>query len=102
MTKRLIDTHVHTWNFERAAYDWLKGDTSILNRNYDISELAAERVEAGITEGILVQAANNLEDTNWMLEVAENSEWIVGVVGCLPLMYPAETEKALARQYLKN
>ena len=102
MTNRLIDTHVHTWNFDRAAYDWLKGDTSILNRNYNISELATERAEAGVTEGVLVQAANNFEDTDWMLEVAEHSEWITGVVGWLPLMDPAETDKALVERYLKN
>jgi len=36
MVPRIIDTHIHIWDFERASYDWLKNDTSILNRNYDI------------------------------------------------------------------
>jgi L-fuconolactonase len=102
MTNRLIDTHVHTWNFDRAAYDWLKNDTSILNRNYDIGELAAERIEAGVTEGVLVQAANNLDDTHWMLEVAEKNDWITGVVGWLPLMDPGETSRALGDLYAGN
>jgi len=99
MQQRIVDTHVHVWNFERAQYAWLNGDTSILNRNYHIEELEEERTAAGVTDGVLVQAANNFEDTDWMLEVADKNEWIKGVVGWLPLMKPPETEKALAEKY---
>jgi L-fuconolactonase len=99
MQQRIVDTHVHVWNFERAHYAWLQGDTSILNRSYHIEELEKEREKAGITDGILVQAANNFEDTDWMLEVAEKIEWIKGVVGWLPLIYPSETAKALGETY---
>lgn len=97
--QRIVDTHVHVWNFERADYVWLKGDTSILNRSYHIEELEDQRKKAGVTDGVLVQAANNFEDTDWMLEVAEKAEWIKGVVGWLPLMHPAETARALGEKY---
>lgn len=99
MPHQIIDTHVHVWNFERAQYEWLKGDTSILNRTYAIEELEEERKEAGVEYGVLVQAANNLEDTEWMLEVAVQNEWITGVVGWLPLLKPAETERLLREKY---
>jgi len=102
MAARIIDTHIHVWNFEHASYDWLKNNTTILNRNYDISDLERHRVEVGITEGVLVQAANNFEDTDWMLQVAEKTEWIKGVVGWLPLQNPTEVEKALQEKYLAN
>lgn len=97
----IIDTHVHIWNFEKAEYAWLKNDRSVLNRNYLIEELLPEQETAGITSGVLVQAANNFEDTNWMLEVAETNPWIRGVVGWLPLMDPAGTAVAL-KEYLGN
>ena len=45
MQKKLVDTHVHIWDFERATYDWLKNDTSILNRNYLIEEYDVARNE---------------------------------------------------------
>jgi L-fuconolactonase len=102
MVGRIIDTHIHVWNFEHASYDWLKNDTSILHRNYNIADLETDRVKAGITEGVLIQAANNFEDTNWMLEVAERTEWIAGVVGWLPLTDAMATEKALQEKYLAN
>ena len=98
----IIDTHIHVWNFDKADYTWLKGDTSVLNRTYDIAEIEAERNAAGITGGILVQAANSLQDTDWMLELAEKTAWIKGVVGWLPLTDPHETERLLQDVYLKN
>jgi L-fuconolactonase len=102
MPHKLIDTHVHIWNFDKAEYEWLKNDTSILNRAYNIEELAEEHVKAGVTEGVLVQAANNFEDTDWMLEVATQTDWITGVVGWLPLKDPQATLKALEEKYKAN
>jgi L-fuconolactonase len=99
--QKIIDTHIHVWNFDKAAYPWLDGNISILNRTYNIEEIETERNAVGVAEGVLVQASNNLEDTDWMLEVAANTEWIKGVVGWLPLMDTAATEKALD-EYCNN
>ena len=91
----IIDTHIHIWNFDRAEYPWLKGDTSILNRHYELDELEVEAAAAGVTKGVLVQAANNEEDSRWMLENAAVREWIAGVVGWLPLQDPVRTARLL-------
>lgn len=99
MVNRIIDTHLHVWNFEKAHYPWLEGDTSILNRTYHIGEVEEEQKKAGITEVVLVQSANNFEDTDWMLDVAETKETVTGVVGWLPLLHPDQTEKVLAEKY---
>jgi L-fuconolactonase len=95
MQKKMIDTHVHIWDFNRASYDWLKNDQSILNRSYSIDEFDTLRQQVGLTEVVLVQAANNFEDTDHMLEVAANNDWVTGVVGWLPLMDPAQTLQVL-------
>ena len=99
MLEDVIDTHIHVWDFDQAEYPWLKGDTSILNRTYAIEELEAERKHARITQGVLVQAANNPEDTEWMLRVAETHPWIAGVVGWLPLTDPSSTARLLESDY---
>jgi len=96
---RLIDTHIHIWNLSRAEYPWLKGNTSILNRTYDLNELEPQRKTMGITAGILVQAANNAADTAWMIRTAESHPWITGVVGWLPLQDPAATARILEENY---
>jgi L-fuconolactonase len=99
MSDKIVDTHVHIWNFSRAEYSWLKGDTSILNRSYELAELEVERKAAGITEGVLVQAANNEEDSLWMLENAAANNWITGVVGWLPLQDPVAVARLLEEGY---
>ena len=100
--QRIIDTHIHIWDIERAEYPWLKSDTSILNRTWTIDEIQKERTEAGITAGVLVQAGGNLEDTELMLEVANINEWIKGVVCWLPLMGTKETGKLLEERFLNS
>src|SRR5690242_16685294 len=100
MNGRLIDTHLHIWNLERAQYEWLKNDSSILNRSYHLAELEGERMKAGVSEAILVQAANNLEDTDWLLETARQTPWISGVVGWLALTEPKQTDKLLKEKFI--
>jgi L-fuconolactonase len=102
MPTKIIDTHIHIWNFEKAEYPWLDNNNTILNRTYRIEEIEAERNQVGVTEGVLVQASNNLEDTNWMLQNAETVTWIKGVVGWLPLQNPEQTKKLLQETYLSN
>ncbi len=75
---KIIDTHVHVWDLEKADYPWLKDDNSILNRTWRIDEIADERKKAGITAGVLVQASGNIEDTELMLETAYKTDWICG------------------------
>jgi len=99
MADRIIDTHVHIWNFNKAKYAWLEGNTSVLNRDYELGELESARKAAGITAGVLVQAANNKEDSLWMLENAAASGWIAGVVGWLPLEDPAAVARELEEGY---
>src|SRR5205085_11046719 len=99
---KIIDTHVHVWDLELAEYAWLKGDKSILNRTWRIEQIEDERVAAGITEGVLVQAAGNIEDTNAMLETACATSWITGVVCWLPLMDTESTRQLLETRFLKD
>lgn len=94
-----IDTHIHVWDLEQVDYPWLKGNTSILNRTYELDELESARQAAGITGGILVQAANSLEETAWMVKTAQKHRWIGGVVGWLPLQDPQATARIIDTAY---
>lgn len=101
-SSKIMDTHLHIWDLQRAEYPWLENDTSILNRSYQLGELQSAIVSAGVTHGILVQAANNFEDTDWMLHNAKKYDWIYGVVGWLPLTDPEATEKMILEKYGKE
>jgi L-fuconolactonase len=99
---RIIDTHVHVWDLEKTGYPWLEGDASILNRTWKIEEIEAEKNQADISAGVLVQAGGNIEDTNLMLETASRTDWIKGVVCWLPLTDPKATQQILEEKYLRE
>ena len=98
----IIDTHIHVWDLSRADYPWLKGDTSVLNRTWQIEEIEEERLKANVVSGVLVQAAGNAEDTEVMLETARRTSWISGVVIWLPLINTDATQKLLEEKFLKE
>lgn len=106
MLPSLVDTHIHIWDLEKVSYPWLKGNTTILNRTYAIEELADLHKEQGVGAGILVQASNNYEDTDLMLSVTAETDWLQGVVGWLPLLDPKATaegiEKYKSNPYFKG
>lgn len=92
MSIPIIDTHVHIWDLTKVHYSWLQGETSILARNYLPDELYPQLSEVNVTSAVLVQAANNIEDTELMLSAASQNDWIKGVVGWLPLEDPLKTQ----------
>jgi L-fuconolactonase len=98
----IVDTHVHVWDLSKAEYPWLKGDTSLLNQTWKIDQLEEDRKTAGITEGVLVQASGNVEDTDNMFQAAERSEWIAGVVAWMPLMDPIASQNLLEEKYASH
>ncbi|MFT4095087.1 MAG: amidohydrolase family protein [Niabella sp.] len=95
---QMIDTHIHIWDLTRSSYEWLHHADDLLRRTYDLHQLEPYRVEAGVKAGLLVQADNSLADTQLMLEAANATEWIKGVVGWLPLTDPLKTGR-LVQQF---
>lgn len=93
----LVDSHIHVWDIQQVQYPWLEGNSTILNQNYDLGMLEADRVSAGVTTGVLVQAANSFEETDHMLATAAKHAWIKGVVGWVPLLSPDETLNAIEK-----
>jgi len=102
MYHTIIDTHVHIWDLEHIRYPWLDGDTTILNRSYEVTELEPSRKEAGITYGVFVQAEDSFADADYMLAMCESNSWMIGAVCWLPLLDPGAMEKVLSEKYLKN
>ena len=98
----IIDTHMHIWDLDKIRYAWLEGNTSILAQNYLPAQLYPSIEKVGVTKAILVQAANTIEDTEFMLAAAEKNEWIIGVVGWLPLQDPVQTQQLLEKKLLTN
>ncbi|MDU2239701.1 MAG: amidohydrolase family protein [Paenibacillus sp.] len=80
-----IDAHQHFWKIERNDYGWITPELPVLFRDYGPSDLEPHLRKHGIGKSILVQAAPTLEETEFILELSEQADFIAGVVGWMDL-----------------
>jgi L-fuconolactonase len=92
----IIDAHQHIWDLAQAEYSWLGPDLAPINRTITFDELVPTLAERGITGSVLVQAADNAEDTELMLDAAQNFPQVVAVVAWAPLDRPDALAPRLA------
>ena len=76
-----VDSHQHFWRLDRGDYGWLTPALAPIYRDYLPDELAPQLARAGIASTILVQAAGTVAETEFMLSLAREHEFIAGVVG---------------------
>jgi L-fuconolactonase len=80
-----IDAHQHYWSLARGDYRWLSPRLVPLYRDYGPRDLAPELERAGIAGTILVQAADSIDETRYLLALAERTPSVRGVVGWIDL-----------------
>jgi L-fuconolactonase len=83
-----IDGHQHFWKVNRGDYHWMDPSVPILCRDYLPGDLRPHLVKHGIARTILVQAAQTVEETDSLLELAAQNPFIAGVVGWLDMESP--------------
>lgn len=80
-----IDAHHHLWNFDPVEYDWIDDSMAMLKKDFLVKELERTLYNNGFSASIAVQARQSQEETLWLLELAESTELIKGVVGWIDL-----------------
>ncbi|WP_166825126.1 amidohydrolase family protein [Thalassoroseus pseudoceratinae] len=91
-----IDSHHHFWHYDPQEYGWIGPDMGVLKRDFLPADLKTEMQANGIEGVVSVQARQTVEETDALLAFADDSEWIRGVVGWVPLAAPDVTD-VLAR-----
>jgi L-fuconolactonase len=91
-----IDAHQHFWRYDPSEYGWIDESMARLRRDFLPDDLRQEMDRAGIDACIAVQARQSLEETSWLLELADANPFIVGVVGWIDLQSDTVREQ-LAR-----
>ena len=92
----IIDAHQHVWDLAQAEYAWLGPEAGVLHRDFGMDDVAPEFAAAGVTGTVLVQSADNDEDTEHMFAVAERAPIVLGIVGYVPLHEPERAAERLA------
>jgi L-fuconolactonase len=77
----LVDAHQHYWEPRRGDYAWMPMDDPVLARPYGPADLAPELAATSIDCTVLVQAAATVEETEYMLGIADATPSVAAVVG---------------------
>jgi L-fuconolactonase len=80
-----IDAHQHFWRYNPDEYGWIDDSMARLQRDFLPSDLQPELEHAGFDGCIAVQARQTIEETRWLLELADASPVILGVIGWVDL-----------------
>lgn len=80
----MLDSHHHLWTYDAEQYPWIPPE-SALAKDYLIPELVTNTDAAGVEETVAVQARQTLEESEWLLSLADGCDRIRGVVGWVPL-----------------
>jgi L-fuconolactonase len=88
LTMIRIDAHQHFWKYTVAEYGWINDKMTALQRDFLPRDLKPLLDENGFGGSIAVQARQSLEETHWLLELAEQNSFIQGVVGWVDLNSP--------------
>lgn len=76
-----IDAHQHFWRMSRGDYDWLTPELGPIYQDFEPEQLAEILAEHNIDGTIVVQAADKVEETDFLLSLADKHGFIKGVVG---------------------
>ncbi len=100
-----IDAHHHLWRYTPQEYGWIDEEMKALRRDFLPADLTEAMASAGIDGTVAVQARQTLEETRWLLDLAENNDAIRAVVGWAPIAgeeFPACMEEFDGRAKLKG
>jgi L-fuconolactonase len=84
-----IDAHQHFWDLKRLPYPWMPADpSSPLRRDYFPEHLRPILARNKFHGSVVVQAATTPDEAPWLLSLADEYPFILGVVAWVDLTDP--------------
>ena len=81
-----VDAHHHFWRLSRGDYGWLTKEAfPALYRDYLPEDLLPLLKKCGIDKTVLVQGAQTVAETEFLLAIADRASFVGGVVGWVDL-----------------
>lgn len=80
-----IDAHHHLWHYSPDLYGWIGDGMDALKRDFTADDLVDQIGPAGVDATVVVQARQDLVETEWLLGTAAQTPEIAGVVGWVDL-----------------
>lgn len=91
-----IDSHQHFWNYSPQRQAWMSEEMTLLKRDFLPSDLLPMLKKCSMQGCIAVQASQTEEENTFLLTLANQNDFIRGVVGWVDLQSD-QVEQRLAR-----
>ena len=88
-----IDSHQHFWNYSAKEYPWINDKARRIARDFLPQDLGRELKEVNLDGSVAVQARQTVEESRWLLNLADHYPLIKGVVGWVDLRSPRVEEE---------
>lgn len=95
-----IDAHQHFWLYNPVDYAWIDDAMAPLRRDFLPADLKPLLDEMRFDGCVAVQARQSLEETRWLLQLADQNHFIRGVVGWVDLRSPELPQQL--REFTRN
>lgn len=85
MKNNRIDSHQHFWNYDPKRHTWMSDEMVILKNNFLPQDLALQLKKCCFDACVAVQAEQSEDENTFLLDLAENFDFIKGIVGWVDL-----------------
>jgi len=97
-----IDSHQHFWKYNKENHSWIGDDMAVIRQDFLPDQLRAVYQQNQVNGCVAVQADQTVEETDFLLDLASEHDFIRGVVGWADLQSPDIAEQlANYRQFKK-
>jgi L-fuconolactonase len=96
-----IDSHQHFWKYNQVDYVWMNEQHAIIQKDFLPEHLNPLLNKLDFDGTISVQARQSLEETDFLLQLAEDNSFIKGVVGWVPFC-DKKVEKHIEKYRFEN
>lgn len=96
----VIDAHQHFWNYDPTAHAWISEEMSVIRKNFLPDDLKILLHENGVDGCVAVQADQSETETDFLIKLVAENNFIRGVVGWIDLCADNVTDRlAYYQQY---
>lgn len=93
---KTIDAHQHFWQFNPVRDSWITDEMSVIQRDFFPGDLKPVLQQNGFDGCVAVQASQSEEETDFLISLANENDFIKGVVGWVDLQ-ANDIEERLAK-----
>ncbi|MEP3210554.1 MAG: amidohydrolase family protein [Maribacter sp.] len=77
----IIDSHQHFWKYEPIKHVWIDDEMAVIRDDFLPADLQKVYTENGVDGCVAVQADQTLAETDFLLDLSSEHDFIKGVVG---------------------